>query len=72
MTMKLLGSPASPYTRKVRIVLAEKRIDCDIERVDVQPVENPVNAHKAGTVTGLAASAGSSVSQGTVLCEIKD
>jgi len=27
--MKLIGSPTSPYTRKVRIVLAEKRIDYD-------------------------------------------
>ncbi len=27
--MKLLGSPGSPYVRKVRIVLAEKRIDYD-------------------------------------------
>src|SRR6185503_19942771 len=25
--MKLLGTPSSPYTRKVRVVLAEKRID---------------------------------------------
>ena len=29
--MKLIGTPASPYTRKVRVVLAEKRIDCDFE-----------------------------------------
>jgi glutathione S-transferase len=27
--MKLIGSPASPYTRKVRIVLAEKKIEYD-------------------------------------------
>ena len=27
--MKLLGTPTSPYTRKVRVVLAEKRIDYD-------------------------------------------
>ncbi len=25
--MKLIGTPTSPYTRKVRVVLAEKRID---------------------------------------------
>ena len=43
--MKLLGSVPSPYTRKVRIVLAEKKIDCDFETVDVNPAENPVNAH---------------------------
>ncbi|HYQ94536.1 MAG TPA: glutathione S-transferase N-terminal domain-containing protein, partial [Burkholderiales bacterium] len=29
--MKLIGSLASPYTRKVRIVLAEKKIDYDFE-----------------------------------------
>jgi glutathione S-transferase len=27
--MKLIGTPGSPYTRKVRVVLAEKRIDYD-------------------------------------------
>jgi glutathione S-transferase len=27
--MKLIGTPSSPYTRKVRVVLAEKRIDYD-------------------------------------------
>lgn len=29
--MKLIGSPASPFVRKVRIVLAEKKIDYDFE-----------------------------------------
>ena len=28
MSMKLIGSPASPYVRKVRVVLAEKKLDC--------------------------------------------
>jgi glutathione S-transferase len=41
--MKLLASPISPYTRKVRVVLAEKKIECEMEYVDVGPVENPVN-----------------------------
>ncbi len=27
--MKLIGSPTSPYTRKVRVVLAEKKIECE-------------------------------------------
>src|SRR5260370_3766177 len=36
--MKLIGSLASPYTRKVRIVLAEKKIDYDFE------VDNPWKA----------------------------
>ncbi len=42
--MKLLGSLSSPYTRKVRIVLAEKKIDCELEVVDVLPADNPVGA----------------------------
>jgi glutathione S-transferase len=29
--MKLFGSLTSPYVRKVRIVLAEKRINCTFE-----------------------------------------
>jgi len=33
--MKLIGSLASPYTRKVRVVLAEKKIDYDFE------IDNP-------------------------------
>jgi acetyl-CoA/propionyl-CoA carboxylase, biotin carboxylase, biotin carboxyl carrier protein len=40
--------------------------------LEAMKMENPVLAHRDGTVTGLAAAAGSSVSQGTVLCEIKD
>ncbi|MHA6624710.1 acetyl/propionyl/methylcrotonyl-CoA carboxylase subunit alpha [Pseudonocardia sichuanensis] len=40
--------------------------------LEAMKMENPVTAHKAGTVTGLSAEQGSSVSQGTVLCEIKD
>jgi len=42
--MKLLVSLASPYGRKVRIVLAEKRIECEIEQVDVSGEDSPVNA----------------------------
>jgi acetyl-CoA/propionyl-CoA carboxylase biotin carboxyl carrier protein len=40
--------------------------------LEAMKMENPVTAHKAGTVTSLSAEAGSSVTQGTVLCEIKD
>jgi acetyl-CoA/propionyl-CoA carboxylase biotin carboxyl carrier protein len=40
--------------------------------LEAMKMENPVTAHRDGTVTGLAATAGSPVSQGTVLCEIKD
>jgi acetyl-CoA/propionyl-CoA carboxylase biotin carboxyl carrier protein len=40
--------------------------------LEAMKMENPVTAHKPGTVTGLSAEPGSTVTQGTVLCEIKD
>ena len=40
--MKLLGSDTSPYVRKVRIVLAEKKIDYQYERVDVSGPDAPI------------------------------
>jgi len=40
--MKLLGSVASPYTRKVRVVLAEKKIECDFQIVVAADPEGPV------------------------------
>ncbi|GAB3698134.1 acetyl/propionyl/methylcrotonyl-CoA carboxylase subunit alpha [Saccharopolyspora tripterygii] len=39
--------------------------------LEAMKMENPVTAHKAGTVTGLDAKPGDSVTQGTTLCEIK-
>ena len=39
--------------------------------LEAMKMENPVNAHKSGTVTGLAVSAGDAVTQGTLLLEIK-
>lgn len=35
-------------------------------------MEQPINAHKAGTITGLQAEVGATVSNGAVLAEIKD
>jgi glutathione S-transferase len=32
---RLIASPTSPYARKVRIVMAEKRIECQLEMMDV-------------------------------------
>ncbi|MDN5748322.1 MAG: acetyl/propionyl/methylcrotonyl-CoA carboxylase subunit alpha [Pseudonocardia sp.] len=40
--------------------------------LEAMKMENPVTAHKDGTVTGLSAETGASVTQGTVICEIKD
>jgi acetyl-CoA/propionyl-CoA carboxylase biotin carboxyl carrier protein len=40
--------------------------------LEAMKMEQPLNAHKAGTVVGLVAEVGSTVSAGTALCEIKD
>ena len=40
--------------------------------LEAMKMENPVTAHKAGTVTGLAAEPGATVTQGMVLCELQD
>jgi len=71
--MKLLGSLASPYTRKVRVVLAEKKIDCELEVVDVQPVENPVNAlNPLGKVPTLVLGDGTALYDSRVIAEFLD
>jgi len=71
--MKLLASLASPYTRKVRVVLAEKKIDCEMELVDVQPVENPVNAHNPlGKIPALILDDGSALYDSRVIVEFLD
>ena len=40
--------------------------------LEAMKMEQPLTAHKAGTISGLTASVGEPVSAGTVLCDIKD
>jgi acetyl-CoA/propionyl-CoA carboxylase biotin carboxyl carrier protein len=40
--------------------------------LEAMKMEQPITAHRAGTVTGLTAAVGSVVSSGATLCEIKD
>ena len=71
--MKLLASPLSPYTRKVRIVLAEKRIDCELEMVDVAPAENPVNRYNPlGKIPTLVLDDGTALYDSRVIVEFLD
>ena len=71
--MKLLSGTASPYTRKVRVVLAEKKIDCELQPVDVQPVENAANAHNPlGKIPTLILDDGSSLYDSRVIVEFLD
>ena len=71
--MKLLSSLASPYTRKVRVVLAEKKIECDLEPADVNPVENAVNPHNPlGKVPTLILDDGTAIYDSRVIVEFLD
>ncbi|QBX57597.1 ATP-grasp domain-containing protein [Nocardioides seonyuensis] len=40
--------------------------------MEAMKMEQPLKAHKAGTVTGLQAEVGATVSNGAVICELKD
>jgi acetyl-CoA/propionyl-CoA carboxylase biotin carboxyl carrier protein len=40
--------------------------------LEAMKMEQPLNAHKSGTITSLTAEIGSTVTSGAVLCEIKD
>lgn len=71
--MKLLASLASPYTRKVRVVLAEKKIECDMELHDVAPPENPVNAfNPLGKLPTLLLDDGTALYDSRVIVEFLD
>ena len=71
--MKLLFGPISPYTRKVRVVLAEKKIECELEVADVNPVDNPVNPHNPlGKVPTLILDDGTAIYDSRVIVEFLD
>ena len=40
--------------------------------LEAMKMEQPLNAHKSGTITGLTAEVGAIVTSGAVICEIKD
>jgi acetyl-CoA/propionyl-CoA carboxylase biotin carboxyl carrier protein len=40
--------------------------------IEAMKMEQPLKAHKAGTVTGLQAAVGQTVANGAVICELKD
>ena len=57
---------------KVEVVEGQEVAAGDLIVVlEAMKMEQPLTAHKAGTVTGLTAVAGTTVPTGTVLCEIK-
>ena len=40
--------------------------------LEAMKMEQPLTAHKSGTVTSLSANVGAAVTPGSVICELKD
>ncbi len=71
--MKLLGSVASPFTRKVRIVLAEKRVEYAFEQVEVMSADTPVPLHNPlGKIPVLVLDDGATLYDSRVIAEFLD
>ncbi|HEY0489781.1 MAG TPA: glutathione S-transferase N-terminal domain-containing protein [Telluria sp.] len=71
--MKLIGSLASPYVRKVRVVLAEKKLDYDYELENVwSPDTNISQSNPLGKVPCLMMDDGSPMYDSRVIAEYLD
>lgn len=70
--MKLLGSPTSPYVRKVRIVMAEKRLDYQLEEEDVWGSDRILESNPLGKVPCLVMEGGEAVFDSRVIVEYVD
>lgn len=73
MPMKLIGSNTSPYVRKVRIVMAEKKLDYDYVLEDVWSANTNIAASSPlGKVPCLVMEAGDVIYDSRVIVEYVD
>ena len=70
--MKLIGSLASPYVRKVRIVMAEKKLDYQFELEDVWARDDILAANPLGKVPVLVLEGGEAVFDSRVIVDYLD
>ncbi|MDO9438943.1 glutathione S-transferase N-terminal domain-containing protein [Hydrogenophaga sp.] len=71
--MKLIGSAASPYVRKVRVVLAEKRLDYQFVIEDVWSADTTIaNSNPLGKVPCLIMEGGEAMFDSRVIVEYLD
>jgi glutathione S-transferase len=70
--MKLIGALTSPYVRKVRIVLAEKKLDYQLVLEDVWGSDNILESNPLGKVPCLVMEGGEAVFDSRVIVEYVD
>ena len=70
--MKLIGSLTSPYVRKVRVVLAEKKLDYQLELEDVWSSDRVTASNPLGKVPCLVMEGGEAVFDSRVIVEYVD
>ena len=70
--MKLIGSLTSPYVRKVRVVMAEKKLDVQLELEDVWGNDAIVKSNPLGKVPCLVLDGGEAVFDSRVIVEYLD
>ncbi|MGW6984668.1 acetyl/propionyl/methylcrotonyl-CoA carboxylase subunit alpha [Streptomyces sp. NPDC054932] len=68
-----LASPMQGTIVKVAVEEGQQVNEGDLVVVlEAMKMEQPLNAHRSGTVVGLSAEVGASVTSGATICEIKD
>ncbi|MCL6287480.1 biotin carboxylase N-terminal domain-containing protein [Streptomyces sp. 43Y-GA-1] len=68
-----LASPMQGTIVKIAVEEGQEVKEGDLVVVlEAMKMEQPLNAHRSGTVKGLTAEVGASVSSGALICEIKD
>jgi glutathione S-transferase len=72
MTMKLIGALTSPYVRKVRVVMAEKKLDFQLVLEDVWNSDAILEANPLGKVPCLVMEGGESIFDSRVIVEYLD
>jgi acetyl-CoA/propionyl-CoA carboxylase biotin carboxyl carrier protein len=72
-TGDVLAAPMQGTVIKVAVSEGQQVAAGDLVLVlEAMKMEQPVNAHKSGTITGLTVQAGATVASGAAVCEIKD
>jgi glutathione S-transferase len=71
--LRLIASPTSPYARKVRIVMSEKKIECELDMTDPWSADSIIaQANPLGKVPCLIMDDGGAVFDSRVIVEYLD